>query len=71
MRISGYHLENTFLTKANTVGMQWVKKNGDQFTIWIDHKGALKTTSSAPIPVEVYERALDWYESKLPELVGD
>lgn len=63
-KIGQFVLENIFLTKANTVGMQWLKDSGEGFTIYTDKKGELKITSSCIVPVPVFEKALDYYEKR-------
>jgi hypothetical protein len=75
MSIIKFKLTNTFLTAANTVGMQWEQRNKgallNQFTIWLDHKGDLKTTSAYPVPVDVFEQALDYYEKNEGKLLNE
>jgi hypothetical protein len=69
-----FKLANTFLTAANTVGMQWEQRSKgtllNQFTIWLDHHGDLKSTSAYPVPVEVYGAALDYYEKNEGKLIN-
>ena len=64
MRIKNWTLTDTFLTKANTTGMQWNTKSGDRLTIWIDNRNRLCNTATCVVPVDVYLACLDHYESK-------
>jgi len=61
MRIGQYKLENTFLTKANTVAMQWLDERERNLTIWTDKRGQVRNTSTAPVPQVLFLRALDYY----------
>lgn len=61
MRIGAYKLENTFLTAANTVAMQWVDERERNLTIWMDKRGNVRNTSTEKIPHVLFMRALDYY----------
>ena len=71
MKIDNYRLENTFLTAANTVAMQWTTKAGAQFTIWLDKRGTLCNSSTSPVPANVYMKALDYYEKNEGRLINE
>ena len=74
MKINGYKLTNTFLTKAQTVGMQWELHQGkvlkNTLTIWLDRHGNLRNTSSTIVPVEVYMECLDYFERNESQMLN-
>jgi len=73
-KVATYRLENTFLTADNTCAMQWYaikeKRVDNVYTVWLDAKDKLMQTSVKPVPVDVVESCLAYYERNYKRMLS-
>ena len=70
MNIGTYKLENTFLTSANTVAMQWVERGVRNITVYKDKRGRTKYTSTVTVPENILNMALAYYEENWEKVLN-